>query len=43
MALLLVLLVLFCVPACNTVEGFGQDLKQVGKNIEDEAKEEQKD
>lgn len=29
----------FCLSACNTWAGFGKDLKQLGKTIEDRANE----
>lgn len=32
-----VFLALGTLSACNTMEGFGKDLEQVGENIQDEA------
>jgi predicted small secreted protein len=41
-ALILAVSLAFCgavLGACNTTEGFGKDVKETGKSIEDKAKE----
>lgn len=41
--LLLAGLYLTALPACNTVEGFGKDVKKVGSEMEEAAEEEKND
>ena len=41
--LLLALLAAFALSGCNTVEGFGKDVKKAGGELEEAADEEQND